>query len=113
AKTRGSYLRVNFKNTRETAKALAGKKLSNAIKYLEDVKEHKAKCYRYFLRYSKQTVSPTFPEELPTGSKATLYLEFTGILNVKVATFDITMIVSSELTALSNMNVISENPHEG
>ncbi|CAG8804481.1 8748_t:CDS:2 [Gigaspora margarita] len=43
AKTRGSYLRVNFKNTRETAKALAGKKLSNTIKYLEDVKEHKAK----------------------------------------------------------------------
>ncbi|KAF0421104.1 50S ribosomal protein L22 [Gigaspora margarita] len=41
AKTRGSYLRVNFKNTREAAKALAGKKLSNAIKYLKDVKELK------------------------------------------------------------------------
>ncbi|RIB09819.1 60S ribosomal protein L17 [Gigaspora rosea] len=41
AKTRGSYLRVHFKNTREAAKALSGKKLSKAIKYLEDVKEHK------------------------------------------------------------------------
>ncbi|CAG8705256.1 10029_t:CDS:2, partial [Funneliformis caledonium] len=41
AKTRGSYLRVHFKNTRETAKAISGKKLSKAIKYLEDVKEHK------------------------------------------------------------------------
>ncbi|RIB16851.1 hypothetical protein C2G38_1969616, partial [Gigaspora rosea] len=41
AKTRGSYLRVHFKNMRKTAKALAGKKQSKVIKYLEDVKEHK------------------------------------------------------------------------
>ncbi|CAB4417584.1 unnamed protein product [Rhizophagus irregularis] len=41
AKTRGSYLRVHFKNTRETAKAISGKKLTYAIKYLNDVKEHK------------------------------------------------------------------------
>ncbi|RIA96623.1 ribosomal protein L22/L17 [Glomus cerebriforme] len=41
AKTRGSYLRVHFKNTRETAKAISGKKLNDAIKYLNDVKEHK------------------------------------------------------------------------
>ncbi|CAG8485846.1 13015_t:CDS:10 [Cetraspora pellucida] len=102
----------------------------------------------------KQTVTLTFPEELPAGSKAALYLEFTGILNDKMngfyrssykdsdgntkylattqfeatdarrafpswdepaikATFDITLIVSSELTALSNMNVISETAHEG
>ncbi|CAH1756591.1 11730_t:CDS:2 [Entrophospora sp. SA101] len=40
-KTRGSYLRVHFKNTRETAKAISGRKLLNAIRYLEDVKEHK------------------------------------------------------------------------
>ncbi|CAG8660596.1 21427_t:CDS:10 [Cetraspora pellucida] len=102
----------------------------------------------------KQTVTLTFPEELPAGSKAALYLEFTGILNDKMngfyrssykdsdgntkylattqfeatdarrafpswdepaikATFDITLIVSPELTALSNMNVISETAHEG
>ncbi|RIB04123.1 peptidase family M1-domain-containing protein [Gigaspora rosea] len=102
----------------------------------------------------KQTVSLTFPEELPTGSKAALHLEFTGTLNDQMcgfyrssyedksgntkylattqfeatdarrafpswdepaikATFDITLIVPSELTALSNMNVISENPHDG
>ncbi|CAG8461428.1 635_t:CDS:2 [Paraglomus brasilianum] len=41
AKTRGSYLRVHFKNTRETAKSLSGRKLLKAIKYLEDVKDHK------------------------------------------------------------------------
>ncbi|CAG8538500.1 28782_t:CDS:10, partial [Racocetra persica] len=102
----------------------------------------------------KQTVTLTFPEELPAGAKAALHLEFTGILNDKMngfyrssykdsdgntkylattqfeatdarrafpswdepaikATFDITLIVPSELTALSNMNVISETPHEG
>ncbi|CAG8579652.1 10382_t:CDS:2, partial [Diversispora eburnea] len=41
AKTRGSYLRVHFKNTREAAKSISGLKLSKAIKYLEDVKSHK------------------------------------------------------------------------
>jgi len=41
ARTRGSYLRVHFKNTREAAKAISGKKLTKAIKYLNDVKEHK------------------------------------------------------------------------
>ncbi|KAI8804624.1 60S ribosomal protein L17 [Cladochytrium replicatum] len=41
AKARGSFLRVHFKNTREAAGAIRGRKLLNAIKYLEDVKEHK------------------------------------------------------------------------
>ncbi|CAG8474310.1 1400_t:CDS:10 [Ambispora leptoticha] len=41
AKTRGAYLRVHFKNTREAAKSISGRKLLNAIKYLEDVKAHK------------------------------------------------------------------------
>ncbi|OMH81721.1 60S ribosomal protein L17 [Zancudomyces culisetae] len=41
AKTCGSYLRVHFKNTHETAVAIKGRKLLNAIQYLEDVKEHK------------------------------------------------------------------------
>ncbi|KXS17576.1 ribosomal protein L22 [Gonapodya prolifera JEL478] len=41
AKARGSYLRVHFKNTRETAQAISGMKLKKAIQYLEDVKEHK------------------------------------------------------------------------
>ncbi|RIB23768.1 hypothetical protein C2G38_2170265 [Gigaspora rosea] len=79
----------------------------------------------------KQTVSLTFPEELPTRSKVALHLEFTGILTDQMcatdarrvfpswdepaikATFDITLIIPSELTALINMNVISENPHNG
>jgi len=41
AKTRGSYLRVSFKNTRETAQAINGKDLSWAITYLNHVLEHK------------------------------------------------------------------------
>ncbi|TPX50491.1 hypothetical protein SeLEV6574_g00864 [Synchytrium endobioticum] len=40
AKTRGSYLRVHFKNTRETAMAVRGMKLKQAQKYLEAVKNH-------------------------------------------------------------------------
>ncbi|TPX33829.1 hypothetical protein SmJEL517_g03322 [Synchytrium microbalum] len=50
AKTRGSYLRVHFKNTRETAMAVRGMKLAKAQKYLEAVKNHEqAVPYR---RYS-------------------------------------------------------------
>ncbi|KKY17423.1 putative 60s ribosomal protein l17 [Phaeomoniella chlamydospora] len=41
AKTRGSYLRVSFKNTRETAQAIKGLKLERAVKYLENVQEKK------------------------------------------------------------------------
>ncbi|CCG84546.1 protein of unknown function [Taphrina deformans PYCC 5710] len=41
AMARGDYLRTHFKNTRETAQAVSGMKLQKAIKYLEDVKEHK------------------------------------------------------------------------
>jgi len=39
ARSRGSYLRVSFKNTRETAQAINGMKLQRALKYLENVKE--------------------------------------------------------------------------
>ncbi len=42
AKSRGSYLRVSFKNTRETAQAINGWKLERAVKYLENVQELKA-----------------------------------------------------------------------
>jgi large subunit ribosomal protein L17e len=41
ARARGAYLRVSFKNTRETAQAISGWKLARAIKFLENVKEHK------------------------------------------------------------------------
>ena len=41
ALSRGSYLRVHFKNTREVAAAISGMKLSKALTYLSDVKEHK------------------------------------------------------------------------
>ncbi|OMJ12359.1 60S ribosomal protein L17 [Smittium culicis] len=41
AKSQGSYLRVHFKNTVEAANAIKGRKLLNAISYLNDVKEHK------------------------------------------------------------------------
>ncbi|KAK9448627.1 60S ribosomal protein uL22 [Limtongia smithiae] len=38
---RGSYLRVSFKNTRETAQAVNGWELQKALKYYSNVKEHK------------------------------------------------------------------------
>jgi len=41
ARSRGSYLRVSFKNTRETAQAINGWKLERALQFLENVKEHK------------------------------------------------------------------------
>lgn len=41
ARARGSYLRVSFKNTRETAQAINGWKLQRAVQFLENVKEHK------------------------------------------------------------------------
>ena len=41
AKARGNYLRVSFKNTRETAQAINGWKLDRAITYLENVQELK------------------------------------------------------------------------
>ncbi|KAG8629940.1 hypothetical protein KVT40_001559 [Elsinoe batatas] len=41
ARARGSYLRVSFKNTRETAQAINGLKLQRAVTYLEHVKEHR------------------------------------------------------------------------
>ncbi|KAI7872422.1 50S ribosomal protein L22 [Spinellus fusiger] len=41
AKSRGSYLRVHFKNTHEVAVAIQGLKLSKAYSYLNNVTEHK------------------------------------------------------------------------
>ena len=41
ARSRGSYLRVSFKNTRETAQAINGWKLHRAVKYLENVMQQK------------------------------------------------------------------------
>ncbi|KAJ3410909.1 60S ribosomal protein L17 [Chytridiales sp. JEL 0842] len=38
---RGSYLRVHFKNTRETAQAIKGMTLKKAVEYLNAVKDHK------------------------------------------------------------------------
>ncbi|XP_065837124.1 large ribosomal subunit protein uL22-like [Oscarella lobularis] len=40
-KARGSYLRVHFKNTRETAKAIKGMHIRKAYRYLKDVMEKK------------------------------------------------------------------------
>lgn len=41
ARSRGSYLRTSFKNTRETAQAINGWKFQRAVKYLENVMEKK------------------------------------------------------------------------
>lgn len=41
ARARGSYLRVSFKNTRETAQAINGWKVGRAMQFLENVQEKK------------------------------------------------------------------------
>jgi large subunit ribosomal protein L17e len=41
AKARADDVRVHFKNTYETANAVKGLKLRKAIRYMEDVLEHK------------------------------------------------------------------------
>ena len=41
ARARGAYLRVSFKNTRETAQAINGWKLQRALSYLGNVIDHK------------------------------------------------------------------------
>jgi large subunit ribosomal protein L17e len=41
AKCRVNDLRAHFKNTYETARVVRGMKLKKAIKYMEDVLEHK------------------------------------------------------------------------
>ncbi|KAL8824431.1 MAG: hypothetical protein Q9191_005062 [Dirinaria sp. TL-2023a] len=41
ARARGAYLRVSFKNTRETAQAINGWKLQRALTYLDNVIEKK------------------------------------------------------------------------
>ena len=41
ARSRGSYLRVSFKNTRETAQMINGMKLERATTFLNNVMAHK------------------------------------------------------------------------
>ena len=44
-KSRGSNLRVHFKNTRETAQAIKGMHIQKATKYLKDVTLKKPFCH--------------------------------------------------------------------
>merc|ERR1712168_866275 len=50
-KSRGKYIRVHFKNTRETAKMIKGMNLRKAQRYLKDVVEHK-RCVP-FIRFNR------------------------------------------------------------
>lgn len=56
AKASGSYLRVHFKNTRETAMAVKGMNLQKALTYLESV-ENRQRCVPF--RRFKGTVGRT------------------------------------------------------
>jgi large subunit ribosomal protein L17e len=61
ARARGSYLRVSFKNTRETAQAINGWKLQRALQFLENVKEHKeAVPMRRYAGSTGRTAQGTF-----------------------------------------------------
>merc|ERR1712071_670267 len=50
-KSRGKYIRVHFKNTRESAKMIKGMNLRKAQKYLKDVIDHK-RCVP-FIRFNR------------------------------------------------------------
>merc|ERR1712071_554679 len=50
-KSRGKYIRVHFKNTRESAKMIKGMNLRKAQRYLKDVIEHK-RCVP-FIRFNR------------------------------------------------------------
>ena len=60
ARARGSYLRVSFKNTRETAQAINGWKLQRAIAFLNNVTEKKeAVPFRRFVGSIGRTAQGT------------------------------------------------------
>jgi ribosomal protein L22 len=62
ARARGSYLRVSFKNTRETAQAINGWKLERALTYLGNVLEHKeAVPMRRYAGGTGRTAQGEFP----------------------------------------------------
>jgi ribosomal protein L22 len=66
ARARGAYLRVSFKNTRETAQAINGWKLQRAVAFLENVKEHKeAVPMRRYAGSTGRTAQGTTLEILP------------------------------------------------
>jgi large subunit ribosomal protein L17e len=67
ARSRGSYLRVSFKNTRETAQAINGWKLDRALQFLENVKEHKeAVPMRRYAGSTGRTAQGTLDRERKT-----------------------------------------------
>ena len=69
ARSRGSYLRVSFKNTREAAQAINGWKLERALQFLENVKEHKEAVP--MRRYGGSTGRT--PQGEFTGNKSSIY----------------------------------------
>lgn len=81
-KASGSYLRVHFKNTRETAMAVKGMKLNKALAYLGDVKEFKrAIPFRRFNGGVGRTCQAS-PFKVTQGRWPVKSVEFiTGLLN--------------------------------
>eukprot|EP00127_Corallochytrium_limacisporum_P006171 Clim_evm10s220 gene=Clim_evmTU10s220 len=59
ASSSGSYMRVHFKNTHETAQAIKGMSIDQATQYLQDVKAHKRiipfRRFRYGVGRKAQT----------------------------------------------------------
>lgn len=72
ARARGSYLRVSFKNTRETSRAIAGWKLQRAITFLENVKEHtEAVPMRRYAGSTGRTAQGTTRQRIPPETSDT------------------------------------------
>lgn len=77
ARARGSYLRVSFKNTRETAQAINGMKLQKALTYLENVtKKSMAVPMR---RYAGSTGRTAQGESTSNFKLSTRWMESSGI----------------------------------
>lgn len=69
ARARGAYLRVSFKNTRETAQAINGWKLTRAVKFLENVQtKTEAVPMRRYAGSTGRTAQGTTRKRAPNSS---------------------------------------------
>ncbi|CAD6567712.1 MAG: 60S ribosomal protein L17 [Cyphobasidiales sp. Tagirdzhanova-0007] len=89
--SKGSYLRVHFKNTRETAAVLQGMKLSKALTYLADVQAHK-QCVPF----------RRFNGGVGRTAQAKAFKTTQGRWPVKSAKFLLSLLKNAESNAITN-----------
>jgi ribosomal protein L22 len=79
-KARGSYLRVHFKNTRETCQAVKGLSLKRAKAYLHDVINHKD-CipFRRFADDAGRTAQAKVRTPRGLESRSAMHVDSSGL----------------------------------